>query len=502
MASDQRYRVIDRLESGGMAEVFRAESIGLQGFKKQVAIKRVLAHLAAKETFIKMFLDEARLSARLSHSNCVQVFDIGVGDGTYFIVMEFVDGANLRGIIDTLKNSNRPFPAEEAVYIAIELCKGLQYAHHITDEQGVPLHIVHRDMSPPNVLITKHGEVKIVDFGLAKANTQLEKSEPGIIKGKFSYLAPEAAKGHEVDARADIFAIGIMLWELLAGRRLFLGKTDLETVQMVQRAIVPPITRIRPDVPPELEPILARALAGDPNQRYMSARDLGVDLNAFLYRFGQHPVTDFEISDLVHSAMEQRRREREAARGSGVEQFLQWAEQAVFQFQSLETGEGQTGAKALDAGTFGIGARGGTLNTPQPIDASSWQKELRNTGRGLGALPSAGDLSSLEEDEPPARGPAQVSAADRSGPAPDLRVPPPRPLGRDDPAVALELDMPGQRSGGRAAPMGTRAERNAAAMMDEPPPKPPTGLATKIAIFTIILGSVLGGLYAAGVFKP
>ncbi len=488
MASDQRYRVIDRLESGGMAEVFRAESIGLQGFRKQVAIKRVLAHLAAKETFIKMFLDEARLSARLSHSNCVQVFDIGVGDGTYFIVMEFVDGANLRGIIDTLKNSNRPFPCEEAVYIAIELAKGLQYAHHLVDETGTPLHIVHRDMSPPNVLITKHGEVKIVDFGLAKANTQLEKSEPGIIKGKFSYLAPEAAKGNEVDARADIFAIGIMLWELLAGRRLFLGKTDLETVQMVQRAIVPPITRIRPDVPPELEPILARALAGDPNQRYSSARDFGVDLNAFLYRFGQHPVTDFEISDLVHSAMEQRRREREAARGSGVEQFLQWAEQAVFQFQSIE-GEGG-GAKALDAGTFGIAPKG-QISTPLPIDAGAWQKELRNKTGARTTLTNiaAGDLSSLEDEEPP--------AAASGPPVPQLHTPPPARAIAAPPSAGIELDVP------RNAPLVKQPTRNTSTTAYEPEPnmRPGAGIATKIAVALIILGGVLGGLYAAGVFK-
>ncbi len=358
-----------------MAEVFRAESIGLQGFRKQVAIKRVLAHLASKESFIKMFLDEARLSARLSHSNCVQVFDIGVGDGTYFIVMEFVDGANLRGIIETLKNANRPFPVEESIYIAIELCKGLQYAHGLYDENGNPLNIVHRDMSPPNVLVTKHGEVKIVDFGLAKANTQLERSEPGIIKGKFSYLAPEAAKGQEVDARADVFAIGIMLWELLAARRLFLGKTDLETVQLVQRALIPPITRIRNDVPPELEPIIAKALAADPNQRYQTARDLGADLNAFLYRFGQHPVTDFEIADLVYSAMEQRRREKEAQRASGVDQFLQWAEAAVFQIESIDAKNAQ-GATALDVEAF----------------AGTGLRRQAN-------LPQAGNLSDLEETD-------------------------------------------------------------------------------------------------------
>src|SRR6476620_11829824 len=246
MAADsaQRYRVIEKLESGGMAEVFRAESAGLEGFKKQVAIKRVLPHLSEKKKFISMFLDEARLSAHLSHSNCVQVFDIGVADNADFIVMEYVDGSDLKAILETLKKRGRELPVEEAVFISIKICEGLCYAHELADSEGRQFGVVHRDVSPPNVLITKHGEIKIVDFGLAKASSQLERSEPGIIKGKFSYLAPEAARGQEVDARADIFAIGIMLWELLAGRRLFLGKTDLETVQMVQRSIVPPITRL------------------------------------------------------------------------------------------------------------------------------------------------------------------------------------------------------------------------------------------------------------------
>src|SRR6516225_1370158 len=266
--SQQRYRVVEKLESGGMAEVFRAESEGLQGFRKQVAIKRVLPHLSSKKKFISMFLDEARLSAQLSHSNCVQFFDIGVGDNAFFIVMEFVDGANLKAIIDHIKKHGRDFPVEAAVYIALELCKGLAYAHELTDQGGTPLHIVHRDMSPPNVLVTKNGEVKIVDFGLAKANTQLERSEPGIIKGKFSYLSPEAAMGQEVDSRTDIFAVGIILWELLTGQRLFLGETDFQTVKKVQQAVVPSVSQINRKVPPELERIVNRTLARDPGARY------------------------------------------------------------------------------------------------------------------------------------------------------------------------------------------------------------------------------------------
>src|SRR5208282_4947601 len=179
---------------------------------------------------------------------------------------------NLKAIIEHIKKTGRDFPVEAAVYIALELCKGLAYAHELTDSNGIPLYIVHRDMSPPNVLITKHGEIKIVDFGLAKANSQLEKSEPGIIKGKFSYLSPEAAMGQDVDARTDVFAVGIILWELLAGQRLFLGDTDFQTVKRVQAAQVPSVTQINKAVPPELEKIITRTLARDPAVRYQTAR--------------------------------------------------------------------------------------------------------------------------------------------------------------------------------------------------------------------------------------
>ncbi len=326
----QRYRVVEKLESGGMAEVFRAESEGLQGFRKQVAIKRVLPHLSEKTRFIQMFLDEARLSAHLNHSNCVQVFDIGVGDDAYFIVMEFVDGSNLKQIMEKLRKEERSLPIASAALIVHELCKGLAYAHELRDRRGKPLHIVHRDMSPPNVLITKYGEVKIVDFGLAKATSQLEKSEPGIIKGKFSYLAPEAAMGQEVDARTDIFSVGIMLWELLAGKRLFLGESDFQTVQLVQRTDIPSISSINPLVPPRLEEMVNRALARDPVARYQSAREFAQELTTFLYEHGRS-VDLFDIARLVHDTMRDNSKMR-PRQSSRIDRLI---EEALFEFTSL-----------------------------------------------------------------------------------------------------------------------------------------------------------------------
>src|SRR5262252_1474464 len=332
----QRYRIIERIAAGGMAEVYRAESAGLEGFKKIVAIKRVLPHLSEKKQFIGMFLDEARTSAHLNHSNCVQVFDIGVGDNTYFIVMEFVDGADLKTVIEHRRQKGQRVPLEAACFACQKICEGLFYAHEVTDSKGKKLGIVHRDMSPPNVLITRHGEIKIADFGLAKANSQLERSEPGIIKGKFSYLSPEAAMGEAVDHRTDIFAIGIMLWEMLAGRRLFLGETDLDTVRQVQAARIPSLSQLNSDVTPELERIVQKALAREVGQRYQSARDLGRDLNTHLYRVGR-AVSSFDIASLVREAMVARESDRRhKLKDDKVSIIGTLINQAMVEFTSLE----------------------------------------------------------------------------------------------------------------------------------------------------------------------
>jgi serine/threonine-protein kinase len=468
--SQQRYRVVEKLESGGMAEVFRAESEGLQGFKKQVAIKRVLPHLSEKKTFISMFLDEARLSAHLSHSNCVQVFDIGVGDNAYFIVMEFVEGANLKSIAEVLKKAGHEFPVSAAIFIAIEICKGLSYAHELRDPQGSDLHIVHRDMSPPNVLVTKYGEVKIVDFGLAKANSQLEKSEPGIIKGKFSYLSPEAAMGKDVDARTDIFAVGIILWELLSGQRLFMGDTDFQTVKKVQQAVIPPITQINSQVPPELEKILSRALARDPNARYRTAREFGKDLTKLLFEIGQ-PVSNFDIAQLVQGAMREKQKKK-PQQGSIIDKLI---EEALFEFTSLtdDKGDQQSVARKPSAEESQAMA---PLDLGDFVDPKGWIDEIASdlkqpassADRISGELGqyTAGNLSALEGDEelpmprndpsplPPAMVAAPPSSARGMMPAPAQVVAPSAPISVskvNSAAAALDGEKKKGGSGGIVA---------------------------------------------------
>lgn len=415
-SSQQRYRVIEKLESGGMAEVFRAESEGLQGFRKQVAIKRVLPHLSEKKKFIAMFLDEARISAQLTHSNCVQVFDIGVGDNAYFIVMEYVDGANLKAIAESLKKQGKDFPVPAAAFIAQEICKGLSYAHELTDQNGAHMGIVHRDMSPPNVLVTKYGEVKIVDFGLAKASSQLEKSEPGIIKGKFSYLSPEAAMGQDVDSRTDIFAVGIILWELLAGQRLFLGDTDFQTVKKVQQSVVPPISQINRKVPPELERIVNKALAKDINARYGTAKELGQDLIRFLFSYGQ-AVGTFDIAAIVQSTMRDKQKVR-APQGSIIDKLI---EEALFEFTSLK----EDGAPA--SGGMKVAASA-PLTPDQFVDTTNWANEIsigeKNKSGGYdpvrASLPpevfGEGNLSALEDVEERPSQPGGPPPSNRGGP--------------------------------------------------------------------------------------
>jgi len=304
MAEPAKYKIIKKLEAGGMAEVFWAEMESLQGFKKQVAIKRVLPHLSQNREFIAMFLDEARLSLQFNHANVVQTFDIGVSDNTYFITMEFVNGLNLKKMLEFYQKSRMLMDPFYAAFLTNEICKGLHYAHSLRDPNGKLLGVVHRDVSPPNVLISRQGEVKLVDFGLAKATSQLEHTEPGIIKGKFSYLSPEAAWGREVDHRADIFSAGILFYEMMAGgTKLFLGGNDYDTVMIVREAKYAPISSVNTDVPREFEVILNKALQSDADRRYQTAAEMGRDITQAMFSLGRG-VSTFDIASLVEQVLE------------------------------------------------------------------------------------------------------------------------------------------------------------------------------------------------------
>ncbi|HEY8379035.1 MAG TPA: protein kinase [Nannocystis sp.] len=318
--TSQRYRPLYKLDAGGMAEVYVAEAESMAGFKKKVAIKRILPGLIKDQRFVRMFLDEARLSLRLAHANIVSVFDIGESDSTYFIVMDFVQGTNLKTVIEHASKRGATVPVPLTVFIINEVLKGLSYAHALCDsETGRPLGIIHRDISPPNILISWNGEVKLTDFGLAKAATQLESTDPGVVKGKYSYLSPEAARGEEIDARADLFAAGILAFEMLTGRRLFRGKNDYQTIALVRACEVPSIRSYNPQVPEELEAILMKALHKDIKQRFQTADDFADALIGFLFN-QRMKVSARDLIEYVAPIREEQEAERRAAEQKAAEE--------------------------------------------------------------------------------------------------------------------------------------------------------------------------------------
>ena len=365
-----RYTITERLDHGGMAEVFRGVAESMEGFKKSVAIKRILPNLTKNQKFVSMFLDEARLSLFLQHANIVQVFDISrTPDNAYFLVMEYVDGCNLKSLIERQKAKNKRIEVAHTIYMMMECCKALNYAHALEHpETGAPLGIVHRDISPPNILLSKNGEIKLVDFGLAKANSQIESTDPGVVKGKFSYLSPEAASGLEVDHRADVFAVGIILWELFTSRRLFYGDTDYQTVELVRQARVPSIAALNPEIEPELEQVVRKALARDPEERYQSAADLGDALAQYLFS-RRMKVTARDIAALVKDTQLDMMRKRSAEpKESLIDALIQ---DEMKKMTSLVD----------DDSPNGVDAEGSTSLDPNAfVNTQNWTGELLTSG--------------------------------------------------------------------------------------------------------------------------
>ncbi|MFI5288780.1 MAG: PEGA domain-containing protein [Polyangia bacterium] len=286
-----KYFLLDRINVGGMAEVFKAKAFGVEGFERLLAVKRILPNIAEDEEFITMFIDEAKISVQLNHANICQIFDLGKVEDSYFIALEFVHGKDLRAIFDRCKQKPvdglTAMPIAQAAFVVMKACEGLDYAHNKRDANGGDLNLVHRDVSPQNVLISYEGEVKLIDFGIAKAAGKASKTQQGILKGKFGYMSPEQVRGLPLDRRSDIFSLGIVLYELLTGERLFIGESDFSTLEKVRNVeILPPSTYNR-RIPEELERIVMKALAKDVEDRYQNAIDLHDDLQAFMYSAGE-----------------------------------------------------------------------------------------------------------------------------------------------------------------------------------------------------------------------
>jgi len=275
------YLLLERIAVGGMAEVFVAKAFGVEGFERLLAIKKILPTMGEDAEFIHMFVDEARIAVQLSHANIVQVLELGKHDENLYIAMEYISGRDLRQLIERFRKREQSVPVPQACLIVAEVCEALDYAHRKRDAQGRPLGIVHRDVSPQNVLVSFEGEVKLIDFGIAKAESRLQKTQSGILKGKFSYMSPEQVKGQPIDGRSDVFACGILLWELVCGEKLFTGESDFAILEKVRRGAVPEPRSRNPACPEELQRVILKALAPDPTQRYQSASDLHDQLAPF-----------------------------------------------------------------------------------------------------------------------------------------------------------------------------------------------------------------------------
>jgi serine/threonine protein kinase len=270
-----KYSLFELIGRGGMAEVYKGRIQGPAGFERTFVVKRILPHLSDDATFIKMFVEEAKLSARLAHPNIVHIFELGSVEGEYFISMEYIRGHDLSETMRAIWKTMGPPRPEMVAYIGREACRGLAYAHGLTDESGRLLGMIHRDVSPSNVMLSYEGAVKLLDFGIAKAlGDAPETTKSGTMKGKYAYMAPEQTEGDHVDNRSDIFACGIVLHEVLTGRRLFKGNNDVQTIERVRRCEVPPPSLQNPAVPPALDAIILKALRRNPAERWADAADM------------------------------------------------------------------------------------------------------------------------------------------------------------------------------------------------------------------------------------
>ncbi len=299
-----KYTLIRKLATGGMAEVFLARAEGPGGFAKKCVVKRILPHFNDDPRFIEMFLGEARLAAELNHPNLVQIFDFGQAGGQYYLAMEYIDGANLRVLNQAARRMQGPLSFPMAARLISMAAEGLHYAHELKNEQGELVNLVHRDISPDNILVSKNGAVKVVDFGIAKASTQPHLTKSGMIKGKMAYMPPEQLAREPLDRRADLFALGIVFYELVTGGMPFDATSEVSIIQaiMSQKPLEKP-TVYRPDCPPELEAIINKCLEKDRTKRYASCVELQTDLETFIRNSGQSVGTR-EIATLVETVFE------------------------------------------------------------------------------------------------------------------------------------------------------------------------------------------------------
>lgn len=397
------YDLLRRLGSGGMAEVHLARANGIEGFQKLVVLKQILPHLSRDKHFVRMFLEEARLAALLDHPNVVQVFDLGKEEGEYFFTMEFVYGENLSGLVKGLRKVGQPLAFEHVVTIGLGVAAGLHYAHERVGFDGRPLGIVHRDVSPTNVMLTYEGGVKVADFGIAKVITRTDVTRAGTRKGKVPYMSPEQCRAEKIDRRSDVFSLGIVLWEAATGERLFEGDNEFGVMNLIVNGNIKPPREVRAEIPVDLERIIMKALTVDKNERYQTARDLQLDLETFA-RNHQLRATPSALGELMHYLFRPQPFPWGALRGSSGKGMMSPA--TIAEISSMigsqpsipgtgtGTGLGRTGSEVTN-GSASVGSQvlGGSVPTGASIGSRIIEpapdpgaRMLRRVAIGLGSV--------------------------------------------------------------------------------------------------------------------
>jgi serine/threonine protein kinase len=312
------YELLDRVAIGGMAEVFKAKRSGVQGFEKIVALKRILPHLSDNKEFLDMFVDEAKMVAGLAHPSIVQIYDLGRIEKSYYIAMEYVHGHDLRTIMRRAREKGLRMPLDLSLRVVSQVCAALEYAHRKKDERGRPMEIVHRDVSPQNILISFEGEVKLVDFGIAKAATKASNTDRGALRGKLLYMSPEQAWGRTIDRRSDVFSLGIVLYEMVTETKPFIGAgTEMTILELVRQCVITPAREINPRVPEALDRVNMTALAREPGERYQDAGQMQRGLERFLRE--RPPVTARDLARFLELIFDRAEREGGDDRRGGTD---------------------------------------------------------------------------------------------------------------------------------------------------------------------------------------
>ncbi len=459
-----RYIIVDPIAVGGMAEIYRARlAAAKEGPDRIIVIKKVIANLSQNSEFLQMFEEEIKITVGLTHPNIIQIYDYGKVDDQYFMAMEYVEGKNLRQFVKRLADMKSMFSIDMSCYIISQVCHALAYAHAFKDRMsGKALGIVHRDISPQNVMISYDGAVKLFDFGIAKAKSANEATRAGVIKGKPSYLSPEQINGEELDGRCDIFALGIVLWELLTAKRLFVAETDMGVLRLIQSAKIEPPSTFNPAVPQSLDAIVLKSLTRDKNKRYQSSEEFQRDLHKFLYSFNP----SFNPADLSYYAQELFKNE------------IREDKDRLQKYLAMEPLQNDSGEEKDDGKSSGKVPKLSTKLADGLISTTDFNREMMDmVAQQTGSLnkPSTLELMSSAQmpqpknatvPPPPVPGAKPPLPGQKKGntgiiqntstKAPAGGVPPPRKPGPTDSMVIPPWSKTGNSSAGTPRPGGTR----------------------------------------------